>query len=275
MPKLAILLLLAASALHAQTPATPAPDALAFEVAAIKPNNTGSGNSSSDTDNGLFTATNESLKNLMQWDAYGIPASRILGGPKWLDSARFDIRAKLDEATAAKLDKLSSADRHTADQAIFQQLLADRFGLKVHWETRELPIYALVPIKSGAKIGTGLKPVKDPNAGVGISTNGHNSIVDFKATSVTLADLAQALTSSAQDELGRDVVDQTNIQGKFDIALTWTRESNRSGPSDANAPETGPTLFTAIQEQLGLKLESSKGPVKVLVVDEANLPTDN
>jgi uncharacterized protein (TIGR03435 family) len=87
--------------------------------------------------------------------------------------------------------------------------------------------------------------------------------------------LALTLTSSAQEDLGRDVVDRTNIQGKFDITLTWTRENAHRDSSSDTAAETGPTLFTAIQEQLGLKLESSKGPVQVLVVDQATLPTEN
>jgi uncharacterized protein (TIGR03435 family) len=284
MPRLALVLLLTAISLtsqaSAQTPSqSSAPDTPTFEVAAIKLNNTGDGNSGTNFNGRIFTATNVSLKHLLT-GAYDISPSRILGGPKWLDSSRFDIQAKLDEATAAKLDKLSTADHRSANQAIFQQLTADRFGLKVHWETRELPIYALIPTKSGAKtetgFGSGLKPSKDPKGGSGTSSSGHNSSVEFKATNVTLVELAQSLTNSAQDDLGRTVIDQTNIPGKFDITLTWTRESERSSrSSDSSAQETGPTIFTAIQEQLGLKLESTKGPVKVLVIDEASLPTEN
>jgi uncharacterized protein (TIGR03435 family) len=267
---LAILLLLATTALRAQTPA-PAADTPTFEVAAIKPNNTGSGNSSSNTDKGLFTAENVTLKGIMQYEAYDISPSRILGGPKWLESAHFDIRAKVDEATAARLDQLGREERRAQNQAMFQQLLADRFQLKVHWETRQLPVYALVPVKSGVK----LKPA-DPKQGSGTSSSGNGTVVKFKATGQTLTEFAHALTSDAQEDLGRTVVDQTGIQGKYDFPLNWTRESDRSSAqSDIGKPDAGPSLFTAIQEQLGLKLESTKAPVKVLVIDQAELPTDN
>jgi uncharacterized protein (TIGR03435 family) len=272
---LATFVLLASGTLSAQAPLAqaqpPAPDVPSFEVAAIKPNNTGSGNSSSNTNDGLFTAENVTLKGIMQYEAYDIPQSRMIGGPKWLDVTRFDIRAKVDEATAANLNKLDSKDKRLQSMAMFQQLLADRFRLKVHWETRQLPIYALVPAKNGAK----LKPA-DPKEGMGTSSHGNGSSVKLEATGQTLAEFAQSLTADAQQDLGRTVVDQSGIQGKYDYALNWTHDSARtSGSSDGSQPETGPSLFTAIQEQLGLKLESTKGPVEVLVIDQAELPTEN
>jgi len=245
---------------------------LTFEVAAIKLNQSGSGNSNSDTENGRFTATNLSLKNLMQWEAYDIPASRILGGPRWLDSTRFDIEAKMDEATAAQLKALDRQQSQVQSQAIFQRLLADRFKLVVHWETRELPVYALVVVKSGAR----LQPAKDASGNSGTSVSSHDSAVQFKATGQTLEQLAQSLTSSATQELGREVIDKTGIVGKYDFALNWTRDTGApSTAPDENAKDTAPSIFTAIQEQLGLKLEPSKGPVKVLVVDHAEMPSAN
>jgi len=272
--------LLAASLATASFPQTSAPSqaaappatALTFEVAAIKLNQSGSGNSNSDTDNGRFTATNLSLKNLMQWEAYDIPASRILGGPKWLDSTRFDIEAKMDEATAAQLKALDRQQSQIQSQAMFQQLLADRFKLVVHWETRELPVYALVVMKSGAK----LQPTKDTTGNSGTSTSGHDSTVKFTATGQTVAQLAQSLTSSAAGDLGREVIDKTGIEGRYDVTINWTRDTGAaSSGADGNAQDSGPSLFTAIQEQLGLKLEPSKGPVKVLVIDHAEMPSAN
>jgi uncharacterized protein (TIGR03435 family) len=267
-----------AGAAHAQTPAplaSPAnapASALTFEVAAIKLNQSGSGNSNSDTDKGLFTATNESLKNLMQWEAYDIPASRILGGPKWLDSTRFDIEAKMDEATATQLKALDRQQSRIESMAMFQQLLADRFKLAVHWETRELPVYALAVAKNGAK----LQAAKDASGNSGTSVSSHDSAVQFKATGQTLEQLAQSLSSTATQELGREVIDKTGIQGKYDFALNWTRDSGATAPApDGSAKETSPSIFTAIQEQLGLKLEPSKGPVRVLVVDHAEMPSAN
>lgn len=252
--------------------ATPVVAAPVFEVAAIKLNNSGSGSSNSDTNNGRLTATNVSLKGLMQYEAYGIPASRILGGPKWLDSTRFDIEAKMDDAEAAQLKALDYEHRRVQAQAMFQQLLADRFQLKVHWETRELPVYALVVTKKGAK----LQPAKDTTGNTGTSSNSHGSGVQFTATGQTLAQLAESLTSAAAHDLGREVIDRTGIEGKYDVSLNWTRDTGAAsaGP-DSNTQDSGPSIFTAIQEQLGLKLEPSKGPVRVLVIDHAEMPSEN
>lgn len=240
-----------------------------FEVAAIKPNNSGNGNSGSDTRNGVFTATNVSLKNLIQYEAYDIPASRILGGPKWLDSTRFDIQAKTDETVNDRLDKLDKEQSRIQTRAMFQQLLADRFQLKVHWETRELPVYALVATKSGAK----LQPTKDTSGNTGTSVSGSRTSVKFTATGVTLEQLAQSLTSVTSQELGRDVIDKTGIPGRYDISLNWAKDTATTPDNGTQGPSV--SIFTAIQEQLGLKLESSKGPVQVLVIDKAEMPSDN
>jgi len=125
-----------------RTPPTAAP--ASFEVSTVKLNKSGSGSSGSNFTNGRFTATNIQLKNLMEYSAYGIAQPRILGGPKWLDSERFDIEAKMESAAAARLKALSRDQRRAEMQAMFQNLLADRFKLAVHWEMRELPVYALV-----------------------------------------------------------------------------------------------------------------------------------
>lgn len=132
------------SGLEKQTPV--------FEVATIKLNKSGSRSSYSSTRNGHLIATNILLKNLMQYEAYGIPGSRILGGPKWLDSTRFDLEAKMDDSTANRLQALPHSEQRVEEQAMVQQLLADRFRLAVHRETRELPVYALVAAKNGPKL---------------------------------------------------------------------------------------------------------------------------
>jgi uncharacterized protein (TIGR03435 family) len=276
MPLLAATLAIASFAQTSTPKSAPtASDAAApvFEVAAIKLNNSGSGSSSSNTNNGRFTATNVSLKNLMQYEAYDIPASRILGGPKWLDSTRFDIEAKMDDAEAAQLKALDYEHRRIQAQAMFQQLLAERFQLKVHSETRELPVYALVVTKKGAK----LQPAKDITGNAGTSSNSHGSGVQFTATGQTVEQLAQSLASAAARDLGREVIDKTGIEGKFDVALNWTRDTaatSVAGP-DSTSQDSGPSIFTAIQEQLGLKLEPAKGPVRVLVIDHVEMPSEN
>lgn len=257
----------------ASQPATPAPAAAApaFEVAAIKVNNSGGGNSSSNTNDGRFTASNVTLKSLIQYEAYGIPGPRILGGPKWIDTTRFDVEAKMDEAEAAQLKALDRKQNGEQTHAMFQQLLADRFKLAVHWETRELPIYALVAAKNGPK----LQPTTELNGGSGTSSHGSQTSRELKATNQTVQDLAETLTQILSEELGRNVVDKTGIEGKYDFTLKWTPETDAAPTADNGAPDSGPSLFTALQEQLGLKLESAKGPVKVLVIDHAEMPSEN
>ena len=234
--------------------------ATVFEAATVKRNRSGSSSSDSNFTNERFVATNVTLKNVMQYEAYGLPEARIVG-PKWLDSERFDIEAKMDASTAARLKGLSHDQRRLQRQETFQQLLADRFKLVTHWETRELPIYALVVAKGGPKLGAWKE-----SEGTGTSVNNNQ----FAAHGVTMADLATAWTQELSRELGRVVVDRSGIEGKYDVALMWTPDSDVGEGGDA-----GVSIFTAIQEQVGLKLESAKGPVEVLVVDPVEMPSEN
>jgi uncharacterized protein (TIGR03435 family) len=246
----------------------------AFEVAAIKLNKSLSGSSDSHTNNGRFTATNVSLKNIMQYDAYGIPGSRILDGPKWLASTKFDIQAKMDDSAADRLRTLPRDQRRLETQAMFQQLLADRFKLAVHWETRELPVYALIVARKGPK----LQPAKDSSEGSNISSNDSRSGYQFTANGVSMPQLAEALTQALSRELGHDVIDKTEIKGRYDLTLNWTPDGAAApiatGGVDSLA-DSGPSIFTAVQEQLGLKLEPAKAPVQVLVIDHAEMPSEN
>jgi len=242
-------------------PAVVAPPPV-FEVTTIKVSKAGDSGSNSSFNGGRFSASNVSLKNVMQYQAYGIPELRILGGPKWLGTARFDIEAKADDAMAAQLEALDRVQRRAQMQAMYQQLLADRFKLTTHWETRELPIYALVVGKNGPK----LSESKGTDGSSGTSANDGQ----FNARNVTMAQFAGALTQELSRELGRVVVDKTGVVGRYDLAMKWTPDEIGAASADA-----GPSIFTEIQEQLGLKLESSKGPVKVLVVDRVEMPSEN
>jgi uncharacterized protein (TIGR03435 family) len=245
-----------------------------FEVAAIKLDKSFSGSSDSDTRNGRFTATNVSLKSIMQYDAYGIPGSRILDGPKWLDSTKFDIQAKMDDSAADRLRTLPRDQRRFETQAMFQQLLADRFKLAVHWETRELPVYALIVAGKGPK----LQPAKDSSEGTSISSNDSRSGLQLTARGVTLPQLAESLTQAVSRELGHDVIDKTAIKGRYDLTLKWTPDTGAppmATAAVASSADSGPSIFTAVQEQLGLKLEPAKAPVQVLVIDHAEMPSEN
>ncbi|WP_158823559.1 TIGR03435 family protein [Granulicella sp. S156] len=281
LPFLKTLLLLAASSLTitslAQTSAPPLTPPLplvaasvaaappVFEAATVKINKSGSSGSHSDFDDGRYSATNIALKNLMHRSAYGVPEPRILGGPKWLDSERFDIEAKVDSSFVDQMRTLSPEQRKLQRQAMFQQLLADRFKLAVHWETLELPVYALVVAKNGPKLQVSTKPGSGTSSSTGQLT----------AEGMTLAEIAQALTQELATELGRVVIDKTGIAGRYDVTLKWTPDASGAPADNGTENSSGPSIFTAMQEQLGLKLESTKGPVQVLVIDHVEMPSEN
>jgi uncharacterized protein (TIGR03435 family) len=148
-----------------------------------------------------------------------------------------------------------------------QKLLADRFKLLVHWETREMPVYELVVAKGGAKLPATTR--KDENMS--------SSFGNGKPTGEGLSakDLAVVLTQVLSQELGREVVDKTGLSGKYDFTLRWTQDGVLGTDAASNGADVPPSIFTAVEEQLGLKLQPAKGPVQVLVVDDAEMPTEN
>ncbi|MGB7264364.1 MAG: TIGR03435 family protein [Terracidiphilus sp.] len=205
---------------------------------------------------GRLYATNVSLFTLIWW-SFEIPESRILGAPSWANSKRFDIEATADPSVDAQLKGLTSDAGRKEKEKMVQALLADRFKLATHTETRELPIYTLVVAKGGPKLGA----LQDS----GTSINRGSDRIEVQ-TSNSVPTLAEQLSMIA----GRDVVDQTGITGRYDLKLQWT-------PDDGTAPaaDSGPSIFTALEEQLGLKLEPARGPVKVLVIDRVEMPSAN
>jgi uncharacterized protein (TIGR03435 family) len=230
-----------------------------FDVAAIKQNLTASGHShiyfsSSD---GKFLAINVPLKQLLQF-AFDIPDTRIENVPAWAASQKFDIDAKSDPALDAHLKGLPDAQARAEKLLMLHALFTDRFHLATHRESRLLPVYALVVASS--RTAPTLQPAKSGSQ----FSNGRDHITDQGAT---LDILAEQLAR----ETGRPVLNQTATPGRFDLTLHWTPDTAIPDPS---AP-TGPSLFTALQEQLGLKLESRKAPVEVLVVDHLDPPTPN
>ncbi|HEY1897123.1 MAG TPA: TIGR03435 family protein [Terracidiphilus sp.] len=239
----------------------PSPD---FDVAVIRPNpgdTTGHSHIWSSASDGNFKAQNVTAMELIRY-AFGMLESRISGGPGWMRSARFDLEAKSDPAIDAQLRGLDSAPAREQKQHMLQALLADRFALKVHQETRELPIYALVVAKGGPRF--------QPSKINGTTINNGSSQITIKGSDHTLALLAEQLSRS----LGRIVVDKTGLDGRYELSLKWTPDDAPAGAATASA-DTGPSIFTAIQEQLGLKLESGKGPVPILVIDHLDLPSQN
>jgi uncharacterized protein (TIGR03435 family) len=190
-----------------------------------------------------FTATG-SVQALVQL-AYGVQEFQISGGPKWLNSDKFNIDAR-PERTADRAEM----------KRMLQALLADRFKVVLHTETREIPVYALLRAKNGVKV----QKVKD---GTTSMTSGRGRL----SGKMSMSDFARALVPT----LGRTVLDRTGIAGVFEIKLEWMPDEAVPTVSDAS----GPSLFTALQEQLGLRLQSTKGPVEVLVIDHAEKPSEN
>ena len=268
----AFLAVLATSAVaigvSAQAPGDPV-----FEVASIKENKSGASNSSTGTrPGGAFVASNVTLRQLII-SAYRLRRFQVTGGPGWLDSERFDINARAPEG--APQSQL---------QAMQRTLLADRFTLKVHTETREQPIYALVLARSDGTLGPQLKPSRldcaprgpgatpappPPQNSLSCGMNSSTTSASGKMTGGgrTMEDLAAALANFAAERM---VVDRTGLTGRYDLEVQWTPDTARAGATDA--ADAG-SLFTALQEQLGLKLESQRGPVEYLVVDSAERPT--
>jgi uncharacterized protein (TIGR03435 family) len=232
-----------------------------FIVATIKPsdpNRAEADGSVGFTPSGSFDAKSQSLKEIIEFVqdfGYYNVYQRIVGGPKWLGSSKFDIEAKCDE------------------ENMVQALLVDRFKLRTHHELRRFPVYALVQAKSGSKMKlsgkTGEDELGDADGPPG----------NWKATGVTMKMLANEL-SSLPEFGGKIVVDRTGLKGSFDFVIRWTPDPTMgAAPPGADlglkSDSSAPSLLTALQEQLGLKLESTKEPVDVIVIDSAELPTPN
>ena len=207
-----------------QTPTAPTPT---FEVASIHENKTatdGHHHIYSAANDSNFRTVNVSAEDLIQL-AYGIPKSRIVGAPSWLDSTTFDINAKAEPSTEAQMHTLPSEQGRLWKQQMVQALLADRFQLKTHQETRQLPVYALVV--ANPKTGPKFKP----SQANGTTIDTFRSRIHVQGSDHTVALLARELAQS----LGRIVLDKTGIDGRYDLTLKWTPDDVSSNP---NHPRT-------------------------------------
>jgi uncharacterized protein (TIGR03435 family) len=240
-----------------KTPISPA-----YDVVVVRLNDSLTGGTSVNMDEATFQAKNVPLKHLMVI-AYGIREGLIFGLPKWATSSRFDITAKITDPDSKTLRSISREER----QAMLASLLEDRFHLKLHTEVKTLPVYELVVAKGGPKLTTSALPPPDAKNPDPLRIGNWNvQNTDIAATGVALSDLAGNLSLP----LDRTVIDKTGLTGRYDFRLKWTAEGVATGATD-----DPPDLFTAIQEQLGLKLQAAKGPVKTLVVDDVKQPTGN
>jgi uncharacterized protein (TIGR03435 family) len=213
-------------------------------------------------------ATNVSLKGLI-WRAYGIEDYQV-AGPDWLSSERFDVAATFPEALPKDREKYDAAFH-----VMMQNMLADRFKLVVHREQKVGPVYGLIIGKGGVKF----KQAPDSDCD---SHSRNNNGTHYVGTCVSVDAFAKFLASRRRD-LPTDlpVLDMTGLKGFYNLTLDWVPEPRQSGEGKADFPvvtdnPSGPTLLVALQEQLGLKLETRRAPIEILVVDHAEkAPSEN
>jgi uncharacterized protein (TIGR03435 family) len=261
---------------------------LAFETASVKPNKSGAEERffRLDPRGGSLTVTNMQLREMIRF-AYRIQSFQLEGGPDWIDSDRFDILAKPERevpATGTGPEPL---------QIMLRTLLADRFKLVMHRETKELPIFELVLAREDGKLGPQLRPAAvDCEARAAAARSGTPppalpgppgpgscgttmNPLRIRGGGVTLATLASLLEGPAQ----RLVIDRTGLTGRWDFEVNHTPDQSQVPPGVSVPKElldpNGPSLFTALEEQLGLKLRPARGPVEVLVIDSVQQPTPN
>src|SRR5262245_40139561 len=260
---------------------------LAFEAASVKPNKSTERNRGAGFQpGGRFLARNMTLRSLVAI-AYGtpqpLPTFRVLGGPGWSDSDGFDVEAK----TVGEFpDTQGGPGFSNSGELMLRTLLAERFHLKAHTETRDLPIYALVQARSNGSLGPRLRRSDiDCDAAlaavvVARAAGAPPSPADrpvcafrgFTGSGVTLEQLSAVLTPLLQ----RVVLDRTGLVGRFDVDLVLNPDQMRRPDAPGrDASLDGPSIFTTLQEQLGLKVESTRGPVEVAVIDAAEHPIDN
>jgi uncharacterized protein (TIGR03435 family) len=272
--------ILAACGLFAQTLPTP----LSFDVASIKPSAPDARGSKLmlEPPSGLQTE-NGTVRMLITF-AYNIRDFQLSGGPGWIGTERYDILAKAErspgsENTPSDPRKMTEAQRTRWQEEMRERvraLLAERFQLTVHQETREAPVYALVVAKGGPKVEETEAPADGPQ---GIQGGGRGVL---RGLAAPMSMLAMVLSN----QLGRPVIDKTGLTGKYNYKLQWTPDSGPTGggpgdqpPPGVEAPPPadpdGPSIFSALQEQLGLRLESQKGPVPSFVIDRVEKPTQN
>ena len=249
-----------------EPPAPPKPMAAdanpVFEVATIKPSRPDAQGKGFRVQGRSFSTLNTSLSDLITF-TYGIHARQIVGAPEWVSSEKFDISAKPD-GEGQPNDKQW--------KAMLQKLIAERFKFTFYRDKKELAVYTINVVKTGPKL---TKSTGDPNGLPGI---GFRQLGGMMARNANMTDFAGLLQGTVLD---RPVLDQTGVQGRYDFTLNWTPDEFQfvglgiKPPPTPPDAEKNPDLFTAIQQQLGLKLESTKAPAEVFIIDHVEKPSEN
>jgi bla regulator protein blaR1 len=273
-----------AQALHAQSTSVNS----TFDVASVRLNKSGDGATTLGfQQGGRFKAVNETVWRLIG-EAYAMPQQlprfRIIGGPQWIDADRFDVEAVTQQTTTTEQGRL-----------MLRSLLTERFKLAVHTETRDLPVFSLVKVRTEGPLGPQLHASAVDCATLGSkpppTTSGQArpcvlrfGLGQLSAEGMTASQLAAGLSRY----VNRVVVDRSGLAGGFDWDLHWTPDQLRDLKPSGDAPPgalpqvngvpfdpNGPSIFTALQEQLGLKLDAQRGPVEVVVIDHVERPTED
>jgi uncharacterized protein (TIGR03435 family) len=225
-----------------------------FEVATVKPSPPGSDKYGFHNGDRRVWCYTQPVMSILQF-AYSVSTNQIVGAPEWLSNEFYDIDGYPDQPGVPNMKQMLE---------MYQKLLADRFQLKLHREKRELAVYAITVARNGAKLS---KSQGDPNGSPDQTGYGDNTGLFMKFTNTSMEELAASLQTLMH---GKPVIDQTGLAGRYDFTLKWARED-----APASDPNALPSIFTAMQEQLGLKLEPVKAPVDVFVVDHIERPSAN
>jgi uncharacterized protein (TIGR03435 family) len=230
-----------------------------FAVATIKPSDPNRAMSDMGNPMAHDSVLKDTTVRFLLAFVYDIHDRQIVGGPAWIGTERFDIVGVADTPGNPNLEQFKSMER---------KLVVERFGLKFHWETREMPAYVLTVGKSGARLGASHEAGGQPNF------QGRPD-VGMKGRNLTMADFAQLLQSGIMDRPG---VDHTGLTGTYDFELRWMPDQTEFGghfPVAAESADAPPGIFTAMEEQLGLKLSPEKTAVRVMVIDQVEQPSPN
>ena len=248
---------------------------LAYDVVSVKPNKTGGGMIRINQGSDMYAGTNVTLKMLLRY-AYDLTTEdQIVGLTGALASDHFDVEAKMDADTVAALKTMSKEESAIARRKMMQDMLVERFQLKMHHEQKEMGMYDLVVAKGGPK----LKEADAVAPGGGTAVDGKplpKGMMQVRNGQLTgegipIGNLAMFVAQM----LHKQVVDKTGLKGNYDMVLKWQPEEQPAESHDATGGEQAPSIFTAVQEQLGLKLEPTKGWVDTIVVDHIAMPSEN
>jgi uncharacterized protein (TIGR03435 family) len=262
-----------------QLTTTAAAPAYEFETASIKPNKSGFTTFRSGFTADGYRAEDLSVKYFIQV-AYGVQDYRISGASDSLDAERYDIEAKMDPSVADALSKLTPSQLELARQQMLQSLLAERFNLKIHRESKEGPVYFLTIGKNGPK----LQEAKTGNTPSMLNADGtparYRIVIGPGNTTYAYSTTMKSLADFLTRQLSRPVLDKTGLTGSYDFALDWVADAPQTSSPDSPNGVTlpgipGASLFTALQQQLGLKLEPGKSPIEIIVIDHVEKPSGN